>query len=225
MRPINLIPVEERRDGSAQLRGGPLAYVLVGALVALLLGVVLLVNADNQIDQRKSEITQVQRETAAAQAKAARLASYIALSEVHARRTQTIESLADSRFDWERVIRELSLILPDDVLLTNLSGTAKPDVAVNGASGLALRSSVPGPALELLGCAEGQEGVAGFIADMKDIDGVTRVAIQSSKLGSGEGGGEDEAGSSGACPAPFDTQFEMVAAFDAAPESTVEGGE
>ncbi len=38
MRPVNLIPPEERRDGTAKLRGGPLAYILVGALAALLAG-------------------------------------------------------------------------------------------------------------------------------------------------------------------------------------------
>ena len=34
MRPINLIPPEERRGSQAPLRSGPLAYILVGALVA-----------------------------------------------------------------------------------------------------------------------------------------------------------------------------------------------
>ena len=34
MRPVNLIPPEDRRGEQAPLRTGPLAYVLVGALVA-----------------------------------------------------------------------------------------------------------------------------------------------------------------------------------------------
>ena len=34
MRPVNLIPPEDRRGQHAPLRTGPLAYILVGALVA-----------------------------------------------------------------------------------------------------------------------------------------------------------------------------------------------
>ena len=50
-------------------------------------------------------------------------------------------SLADSRFDWERVMRELSLILPDDVWLTNLTGKASPAVQIDGEANIALRAA------------------------------------------------------------------------------------
>ena len=81
-------------------------------------------------------------------------------------------------------MRELALILPGDVWLTNLTGTARPDVSVDGGASISLRDSVPGPALEMIGCASGQEAVAGFVQALKDIDGVTRVGVQSSALGS-----------------------------------------
>jgi len=35
MRPVNLIPAEERRGDAAKSRTGPLAYVLVGVLFAV----------------------------------------------------------------------------------------------------------------------------------------------------------------------------------------------
>ena len=73
-------------------------------------------------------------------------------------------------------MRELSLVLPHDVWLTNLTGTAPAQMSVSGGASIALRSSVPGPALELVGCAAGQEAVAGFVTALKDIDGVTRSA-------------------------------------------------
>lgn len=222
MRPVNLIPPEERRDGSVQMRGGPLAYVVIGALVALLAGVTLLVNANNEISTSKAEVTRLEGENATAEAKASRLAAYTQLREVRDRRVATVTALANSRFDWERVIRELSLILPGDVWLTSLTGTANPSVAVTGAASISLRDSVPGPALEILGCATGQDAVAGFIADLKEIDGVTRVAVQSTKLGDSEegsgGGGSSEGTSATGCQTRnFIAQFEIVAAFDAAP--------
>ena len=36
MRPVNLIPIEQRHGERAPMRGGPLAYVVIGALVAAL---------------------------------------------------------------------------------------------------------------------------------------------------------------------------------------------
>jgi Tfp pilus assembly protein PilN len=225
MRPVNLIPVEERRDGTAQLRSGPLAYLIVGGLALLLIGVVLLVDAGNQASAEKQEISRLQSEIATTQAKAQRLAAYVNVAELHERRVSTVTQLAESRFDWERVVRELSLILPSNVWLTNLTGTVRPAVSVEGAASVSLRAAAPGPAIELLGCASSQKAVAGFISELREIEGVTRVAVQSSKLGDVQlSGGGDEAATTDSCQTRnFIAQFEIVAAFDAAPAA--EGAE
>jgi Tfp pilus assembly protein PilN len=224
MRPINLIPEDERRGGGGNRKGGPLAYILIGALVVLLLGVTLTVSTNNEISSSKAEIVELEAENAAAEAKAAKLAAYTELRKVRDLRVGTVTSLAESRFDWERVMRELALILPSDVWLTNLTGTVKPEVAVDGAASISLRAGVAGPALELVGCANGQEGVAGFVTALKDIDGVSRVAMEYSKLGSSQESGAAETGDSASASGgtecqtrDFIAQFQIVAAFDAAP--------
>ena len=56
MRPVNLLPPELRRGEHAPLRSGPLAYIVLGALVAALAGVTLLVLTNNQISDRKAEV-------------------------------------------------------------------------------------------------------------------------------------------------------------------------
>ena len=122
----------------------------------------LLVVTDNQISDRKAEVTQLRREDAVAKARAARLAAYTQFHTVHDQRVATVTSLADSRFDWERVMRELALILPGDVWLTNLTGTVNPQVAPSRRQRLPARRE-PGPALELVGCAGSQDAVAGFV--------------------------------------------------------------
>jgi Tfp pilus assembly protein PilN len=230
MRPVNLIPVEERRDGAARLRGGPLAYFVIGGLIAVLAGVTILVSTSNDISTKKAEVTRLGAEAHRSEAKASRLASYVEFQAVHDQRVATITSLANSRFDWERVVRELSLVLPSDVWLTNLTGTASPSVSVSGSASIALRDSVPGPALEILGCASSQDAVAGFISELKQIDGVTRVAVESTVLGDAEeagGGATAEGGVSTQCQTrKFIAQFSIVAAFDNAPvgEAGVEEG-
>ena len=229
MRPVNLIPPEQRRGEHAQLRTGPLAYIVLGALVLVLAGVTMLVLTGNRIAESKTEVATLKQEDAAAQAQAQRLAAYSQFRTLSEQRIATVRSLADSRFDWERVMRELALVLPSDVWLTTLSASASPATSVGSegsSSAGGLRSAIAGPALELNGCATGQEAVAGFITALKDIDGVTRVGVQSSELasksgeaGSGEGGGGD-------CRTrQFIAQFSLVIGFDAAPVPLTEESE
>jgi Tfp pilus assembly protein PilN len=232
MRPINLIPVDQRRGQHAPLRTGPLAYLLVGLLVVALGGVAMLVVTDNQIAESRAEVTELKHEDRVVTRKTERLAAYTQFKQLSEQRVATVESLANSRFDWERVMRELSLVLPADVWLSKLEATASPSVATGGGGGesegsssgsASVRSQAPGPALELIGCAHGQVGVAGFAAALKDIDGVTRVAVESSALpAAGEAAGTGSAGEAGGSSTEcrtrrFISQFEIVVAFDAAP--------
>lgn len=214
MRPVNLIPPDMRRGDSAPLRTGPLAYIVLGALALVLVGVTMLVLASNEVAEKKDELVTLKREDAAAKARAEALAPYAQFQAMSQQRVETVANLADSRFDWPRVMRELALVLPDDVLLTDLSA------GVGGeAEGLA---GVTGPSLELSGCTSGQDAVAGFVTALKDIDGVTRVGLESSAVGEGA---ESAEGSSGCSAAGFDAQFKLVVAFDAAPVPLAAEGE
>jgi Tfp pilus assembly protein PilN len=227
MRPVNLIPAEERHGQHSPLRSGPLPYILVGALVAALVAVGALVVLDNQISDRKSEVAQLKREDAAEAARALRLSSYTQLRELREQRVATVSSLANSRFDWERVMRELALILPDNVWLVSLDASASASAGTGGSSGSggsSLTGSIAGPSLALAGCATSQDAVAGFVTALKDIDGVTRVAVESSELasqkdgaGSTAGSGGSDSGSSDCRTREFIAKFGIVVAFDAAP--------
>jgi Tfp pilus assembly protein PilN len=222
VRPVNLIPAEQRSGSRKPMKGGPIAYIVVGAMVAALLGVTLLVVTDNQISERKAEVTQVNQEQATIEARANALAAYAQFHSVREQRVATVVSLADSRFDWDRVLRELALVLPGDVSLDALTGTAKPGVTPEGATSLPLRGAIPGPALEMTGCAPNQDEVAGLIQALKDIDGVTRVGVESStRDGGSEGVTGDSAGLSAGCQDNASSaHFQIVAAFDAAPVPT-----
>jgi Tfp pilus assembly protein PilN len=220
MRPVNLIPLEERRGESAPLRSGPLAYILLGALVAVLAGVSALVLTNNQISEREADVERLTREDAKAAAKAERLVAYTEFRDLAEQRVSTVSQLADSRFDWERVMRELSLVLPDDVWLVAMTATAAPGISIEGGGGEStLRADAPGPALELEGCAKGQEAVARFVTALKDVDGVTRVGLESSELpkeGKSQQGAPDDSGDE--CRTrKYISKFEIVASFDAAP--------
>jgi Tfp pilus assembly protein PilN len=221
MRPVNLIPAEERPGGRRPLRAGPLAYMVVGALAAAVIALTSLVVTENQISDRQAEVTQLEAEGQSIEARAQELAPYTQFAAVREQRLETVTGLADSRFDWRRVLNELSLLLPANIQLTSLAGTASPEVGLSGGAGVGMRSQIAGPALELAGCGTSQAAVAGFVEALKDIDGVTRVGFQ----GSSSGGEGENATSTTSCAGARSASFQMVAAFDAAPVAPAQTGE
>jgi Tfp pilus assembly protein PilN len=227
MRPVNLMPPEEARGGRrAPLRTGVASYVLLGGLALGLLLLIATALTSKQISDRESEKEQLTQELNEATARAQSLRSFADFRAMQETRTATVASLAQSRFDWERVMRELSLVIPEDVWLLDLTGSVSPAINIAEGAEVASRASVPGPALELVGCAPSQDSVAAFIAALEDIDGVTRVGFDSSEKADDAGGtaaaGEAPTGSadetSDDCRTrEFITQFEIVVAFDAVP--------
>ena len=229
MRPVNLIPPEARRGEKAPMRTGALSYVLVAVLAVALLGVTAAVLTSNQISDRKAERSGLEVQLAEAEAEARRVGSFASFASVQEAREQTVTSLAQSRFDWERVLRELAIVIPEDVWLTQLTATVSPGVQLSdsgssSSSGVSGMDSVQGPALELEGCGDGHEAVAKFLAALRDIDGVTRVSVLSSNRpdpsaatedssapGAGSGGGTSD----GCATREFISKFGIVAAFDA----------
>jgi Tfp pilus assembly protein PilN len=223
MRPVNLIPPEQRRGDRAPMRTGPLAYVVVAVLGMALVGVTLLVLANNQIADRESDKVSLQSQVSQAQAEAERLASFAEFASLEEARQETVSSLARSRFDWERVLRELALVIPSDVWLTGLTATATPDVTLSasssgGSSTAGMATNVEGPSLQISGCAAGHEAVARFIAAVQDIGGVTRVSVLKSdrpELGGGSADSGAATSGDGCSSRDFVSTFEAVAAFDA----------
>jgi Tfp pilus assembly protein PilN len=221
MRPVNLIPPEDRRGDRAPTRTGPLAYVLVGGLALVLAAVTAVVLTGNQISDREAEVVSLEAQEASARERAEALAPYAEFAALEEARVQTVDTLARSRFDWERVLRELALVIPADIQLTSVTGTVSPEVQLSGGGGNDLRDSAAGPALELAGCAPDHEAVAALAASLEDIDGVTRVGVNGSATTDEDesGGGSDTAslgsGSDISCASSGSvTQFEMIAAFD-----------
>jgi Tfp pilus assembly protein PilN len=222
VRPINLIPADDQ-GGRLPARAGSLSYVVLGALAAILLAVTLYVLTNNQISDSKAKVAVLEQERDAAQARAESLSAFAEFSTMQEQRAATVTSLAQSRFDWERVLRELALVLPEDVWLVEMEGTVSPTVTLAQGAEVGVRESVAGPALEIIGCTVSQDSVSGFVAALRDIDGVTRVAVAKSErpqLSEGSEGGASSSGAPGGdeCRTrDFITRFEIVAAFDEVP--------
>jgi Tfp pilus assembly protein PilN len=222
VRAVNLIPRDQRRGGGGGPGGrtGSAVYIALGALGALVLAMSVYVLTGNQVNSRKGEVAKANQEATTLEQKAAALKPFIQFATLSESRLQTVTSLADSRFNWERAMRDLGRALPGDVWLTSLVGTVAPGVGVDSAGGStgSLRAAVQSPAIEIVGCTESQSSVSRVMARLRTMRGVQRVSLDSSEktesaAGPAGGGGANSSDCrNGNSNFP---QFQLVVFFDA----------
>ncbi len=224
MRPVNLIPPDERGSDRGAMRTGAFSYVLIGALALALLGMIALAFTSKQVSDRKSEVAKLNVQEQQATAKANSLQAFANFRTVQEQRSSTVTSLAQSRFDWQRVMNELARVVPSNVWLVQLAGTVNPSVTVADSPDISTRSEIAGPALELVGCAPNLDAVAGFVSSLEEIDGVTRVGVSQTKrpeevaaASSEATTGSAQATSTDCTTKAFIYQFQLVVAFDSVP--------
>ena len=226
MRAVNLLPEADRPrrrptgPGSARR-----PYVVLGVLGALLVMVTLYVLTANQVTSREDKADQLEIETRETQAQVRALGPFGNFMQVAQTRTAAVKQLAESRFDWERLLRELSLVLPPDAWLTDADASLTPGesagaTGVGGSSGSsgssgsasasAEASDSDGPAMTLKGCAKRQPSVAQLMVRLKRMHRVEDVTLAQSAKGDSSGG----EGSSSECGNSY--AFELMVSFSSA---------
>jgi Tfp pilus assembly protein PilN len=189
VRPINLIPVEQRRGAARGTShgGGPSSdigvYAVLGGLGAAVLCVLAFVMTSNSINSKTDELAKVQAESQGDKQVADSLRPYGQFASLQQAREEQITALASGRFDWERSLQQLSQALPDNVYLLTVAATQSPDVEVDGGGGgdvTNLRQKSPAPAFALSGCTYSQHAVARMMTRMHNLDDVTAVRLSKS---------------------------------------------
>jgi Tfp pilus assembly protein PilN len=196
VRPINLIPAEQRR-GSSRGWGGRSSfagYIALGVLGAAVLGVLAVVVTSNQINSQKEELADVQSESQQEKQVADALRPYGQFADLQSARMTQIKTLATSRYNWERPLRQLSKAVPRNVWLLSLSATLSPGIQVDSGGGGdvgSLREKAQAPAFAISGCTYSQHAVARVMTRMRNLDDVTAVHLAESarKDSSDTGGG------------------------------------
>jgi Tfp pilus assembly protein PilN len=178
MRPVNLLPAKNRPHESDGSRSGS-AYMIVGVLAIFLVAVVAYVLETNKITQAKSDTAVAEQKTAEARARSTQNGPYADFAQVKQQRVDSVKQLADGRFDWERTLDELSLVLPDGVWVQNFTGTATG--ATDGSS--TSTGATNNPTLQIHGCAIKQPQVADSLVRLKQMQGVSDVTLTDSTRG------------------------------------------
>jgi Tfp pilus assembly protein PilN len=200
MKAVNLIPVEDRRG----LRGGGsgsgvASYIVLGVLAVIVAMSAAYTLTNRSLSTRHAELDSLQSQVETAQAQVQRYSSYTGFTALRQKRTETVRSLAASRFDWSHALHELARTIPSNAWLTSLKGTVAPGVSVDGGSTDPLRASLPNPAIEVIGCTTSQGDVAKVMSSLRRMDGVERVSLSSSQKLEQSATNSSTGGSDGDC--------------------------
>jgi Tfp pilus assembly protein PilN len=180
MRAVNLLPPDLRSGpkGSAPAvssgveNSGPGAFVVLGVLAFCVAALATYVLAGNTVKDREAELAAATAKSAAVTQQVTALKPYADFESVANTRVQTVTDLANSRFDWEQVLRDLSRAVPADVTIGSIKGALTGADASGGAT-----EGVTGPSIKLTGCTYSQTKVAELMARLRNIDGVTKVLL------------------------------------------------
>jgi Tfp pilus assembly protein PilN len=204
MRPVNLIPLEQRRGAARPgAERSPAGYIALGVLGAAVLCVLAVVVTSNQINSKTEELAEIQGDSQSQRQVADALRPYGQFADLQRARMTQIQTLAGTRFNWERPLRQLSRAIPRNVWLLNVSGSESPGVEVDSGAGgdtASIRKESQAPAFTLTGCTYSQHAVARMMTRMKNLDDVTEVHLaksarkESSDQGSGQSTGTGAGG-------------------------------
>lgn len=222
MNSVNLLPSHLRpREAAGARENG--AYIALGVLGALLLAVTLYVTALNGITSNENELAELQQRKTQSDLRAGALSSFGNFQEVKATRVASVKSLADSRLDWERLLREISKVLPEGVWLTSLEGST----VVDGTSAAPAAGQVPGPSLKVTGCADRQQTVATTLLRLRQLNLALDVSLDESSRpeptpGPSEAGAPEPAADGGVQDCGEDYTFAATVVLNSAPSPTKE---
>jgi Tfp pilus assembly protein PilN len=182
MRPVNLIPQEQRRRVREETDGKG-AYVALGVLAALLALVVAFVMSSNQVTERENEAAAKSAEADRLEAKAAKEANYTSFAQVAQTRLEAVAGVAGTRFDWERLMREVSLLMPEGSWVQSTDASVLGDPSATATTTPTATTTVaapPSPEATFVGCTPNQTDAARMMVRLRQMHRVADVVLNES---------------------------------------------
>jgi Tfp pilus assembly protein PilN len=190
VRAVNLLPGDENAGGR---KAPPLPILLacVGTVLVAALTAVMFLSASSNVAAKRRALVQIQAQYDAIPAPPVPPPGVAQLPQQHQTRMSALSTALGQRVAWDRLMREVSQVVPSDVWLVTLNALA-PSLAPASA---AATSATQG--FSVMGCTYSQDSVARFLARLQvvpDLTGMTLGKSSSGDTGSGGGGG------SASCP-------------------------
>jgi Tfp pilus assembly protein PilN len=138
MRAVNLLPADARVSSSplASFGGGlqPRKTLQLGGVVTIILAalfVALFVYERSVVHGKRSDLATDQARLVAVQAQ---VDAVKAAQQSATARLGAVQTVVDSRMNWDRTLNDLARVLPTDIVLSSLQATAPVTAAAAGAA-------------------------------------------------------------------------------------------
>jgi Tfp pilus assembly protein PilN len=176
MRAFNLLPREEAKQ--AKERESPLPHVLValaGVLVFAALAAFYL-SAGGDVAKKKGKVEDLRAELAAYQTPQPQQSldnKTAALAQERAGRTTALGTALAKRLSWDRLLREIALVIPDNVTLSSIGGISpgSPGAAASVDGGLA-------KGITIVGTTDDEASVAEFMSRLSILPELAAVKLE-----------------------------------------------
>ena len=174
MRSVNLLPRDDKRQ-----RPQPGAVLLTGVLGSVLVTAVLagfFMMASSSVSDRQSELDGLRAELAAIPPAPEAPADNSGLETEKSARVAVLGKALGARVAWDRILREISLVLPEDIWLETLNANA-PDPNFVPTPG---KTEAPPGGFTITGYSYSHDGVARLLARLSVLPQLDRAALGSS---------------------------------------------
>jgi len=178
VRAVNLLPREVTKTKDRAI-SAPAATAVVAGVVVLTVLAGGFVRESAGVAHKRSELDAARAELALIPPPAQQESSTAALAGEHSKRVTALQGALNGRVAWDRVLREISLVLPDDVWLSAMtlqSPAASAEAAVAGMTAQPAAAATAPTDFTMNGNARTHAGVArrlSRLAVIPELDGVT----------------------------------------------------
>jgi Tfp pilus assembly protein PilN len=210
MKAVNLIPTEQRRATASGERKGA-SYVVLGVLGVLLVMAVAYVVVANSVNERTTAAEEARQEADAYEAQTKNLKSFTDFASIKNQRLAAVMAAAQTRFDWERLMREVAHVMPAGSWLQETTASVAGDAESSTTPASSAAAAVPtGPSATFSGCTPRQSEVAKILVRLRQMHRVSDVELNESVVTPG-----DNAITLDSCGSFYN--FNVTVRFDPAP--------
>jgi hypothetical protein len=154
--------------------------------VLLVMAVAYVLTA-NTVNERTTQAEEARQEADAYEAQVAKLESFTDFASIKNQRIAAVMAAAQTRFDWERLMREVSHVMPDGSWLQETSASTTATPVAGGTPSSSAASTTPagptGPSATFVGCTPKQAEVAKILVRLRSMHRVADVKLNESTAG------------------------------------------
>jgi Tfp pilus assembly protein PilN len=178
VRAVNLLP---RDDPSRRSKTNvPVVIGVAGAVLACALVGMMYMSASSSVGDRQQQLDSLRTELAGVPPPVQQSSAQAGLAAQQKARVDAVNAAMTRRVAWDRVLREVTLVLPEDVWLNSLAGISPASPASLAPSSSTSTTTPTG--FTLNGYTYSQDGVARVLSRLQLVPDLSNVQLGSSSV-------------------------------------------